>query len=94
MAKFKQGDFVRIKAPPSGLTNNSGIIGIVDLDIVGKIGTVVCERYDPLVNLFLNTTHYEVNIFGRLCLAIEPCLELVPGEPDIEHVEEEDELHA
>lgn len=88
--KFKVGDFVRIKAPPPPFDNHQCCYA--DPNLFGKIGTVQREMYDPEVYVLFRFTSYLVSIFGVGAICAEFCLELVPGEPDIEHEETKDEI--
>lgn len=91
MAKFKAGDLVRIVPPPAHIKYDSSLV-FVDYDLVGKIGTIVKECYDPDVYVLYRFTYYMVSIFGRDALAAEFCLVLVPGMPDAVDTTREKEL--
>jgi hypothetical protein len=81
MSRFKPGDLVRIIPPPPSIKYDNTLV-FVDYTLMGKLGTVAKEYYDPMVYTLYRFTYYQVNVFGIDAIAAEFCLELVPGMPD------------
>lgn len=93
MGKFKPGDFVRIKLPPTQLMHLTKHCQC-EMDLIGKVGVVDRELYDPMTFILMGTTRYIISMFGKHAISVEFCLELVPNDPDVEHEKTEDEVHV